>query len=104
MGSRVPSGHGTGKGYDSIGVYRPSNSKFYLRNSNTTGVADIVAQYGKSGDSPIVGAWNGDGVDTIGVYRPSNGKFYLKNSNTTGVADLIWNFGIVNGKPLIGTW
>jgi hypothetical protein len=51
-------GDWTGKGFDSIGVYRPSESKFYLRNSNTPGpIADIVIHYGNPGCIPLVGNW-----------------------------------------------
>jgi hypothetical protein len=32
-----------GNGSDTIGVYRPSSGVFYLRNSNTQGVADAWA-------------------------------------------------------------
>jgi len=39
------------------GIYR--NSAFYLRNSNTAGIADLVFGYGIPGDTPLAGAWNG---------------------------------------------
>ena len=87
-----------------IGVYRPSNQRFYLRNSNTTGVADVVAQYGILGDIPIAGDWDGDGTTTIGVYRPSNQTFYLRNSNTTGVANVVAQYGILGDVPIVGDW
>ena len=74
-------------GAATIGVYRPSESVFYLRNSNTPGIADIAAGYGTKGDIPLVGDWDGDGTVTIGVYRPSDSTFYLRNSNTPGYAD-----------------
>src|SRR4051812_1738521 len=55
-----------------------------LRNSNTTGTADVDFLYGEPFDKRLVGDWDGDGTDTPGVFR--DGTFYLRNSNTSGVA------------------
>ncbi len=85
-----------------VGVYRPTNGYLYLKNSNTTGVADVQINYGIPGDKPITGDWNGDGTDTIGVYR--NGVFYLRNSNTVGAADTFFAFGLPNDQPIAGDW
>ena len=49
-----------GDGTDTIGVYRPSNCSFYLRNSNSSGPTDIIVTYGAAGDVPLVGDWDGD--------------------------------------------
>jgi hypothetical protein len=85
-----------------VGVFRPSNGLIYLKNSNTTGYADIAINYGIGGDYPIAGDWNGDGVDSIGVYR--NGSFYLRNSNTVGYADIQFAFGTPGDQPVAGDW
>jgi hypothetical protein len=50
---------GCGQGIESIGVYRPSTSVFYLRNTNNSGGADLSLVFGNSGDTPITGDWNG---------------------------------------------
>ncbi len=84
------------------GVFRSTNGYIYLRNSNTTGVADINFVYGMVGDKPVAGDWNGNGVDTIGVYR--NGLFYLRNSNTTGIGDLVFGYGVAGDVPVVGDW
>jgi hypothetical protein len=59
-------------GSHTVGLYDPGNAAFFLRNSNTGGVADITFTFGPAGSGfmPIVGDWNGDGVDTIGLYDP----------------------------------
>jgi hypothetical protein len=99
------SGDWNNDGTDTTGFYRPSNATFYLRNSNSTGSADIVFAYGNgAGDLPVVGDWNEDGTDTIGVYRSSNGTFYLRNSNTTGVGEINFAFGNSGDLPLAGDW
>jgi Calx-beta domain len=89
-----------------VGVYRPSEHVFYLRNSNSSGVNDVPAiLYGADGDIPAVGDWGGDGVDTIGVNRPSEHVFYLRNSNTSGpnnVPAILYGAGA--DIPVVGDW
>jgi hypothetical protein len=97
-------GDWNGDGIKTPGVYRPSTRKFYLRNSNTPGYADVALIYGIDGDLPIAGDWTGKGYDSIGVYRPSNSTFYLRNSNTTGVADIVSHYGIDGDLPIAGDW
>jgi tripartite motif-containing protein 71 len=90
---------------DTVGVWRPSARTFFLRNSNTTGVADItvdLSAWALSGDKPMVGDWNGDGVDTVGVYR--SGQFLLRESNTPGFPDYSVVLGIAGDVPIVGDW
>jgi CHAP domain len=98
-------GDWTGKGYDSIGLFNPNTMIYYLRNSNTSGIADITGQFGNAGWLPIVGDWDGNGTDTIGVYDPVTATFYLSNSNTSPTATYTPQFG--NGGtwiPIVGDW
>ncbi|MBX3084813.1 MAG: DUF1906 domain-containing protein [Anaerolineae bacterium] len=90
---------------ETIGIFRQSNSTFYMRNSNTTGFADSQLSFGSSNDFPIVGDWNGDGIDTAGVYRPSTGQFFLTNS-TFDPALLSYSFvlGSPGDQPIVGDW
>ncbi|MEP7285347.1 MAG: hypothetical protein ABI947_06235 [Chloroflexota bacterium] len=90
---------------DTIGVFRPSATTFYMRNSNTTGSADISTPFGLSIDLPVTGDWNGDGIDTIGIYRSSTGQFLLKDSNTPG-APTVYTFalGVSGDVPMAGDW
>jgi hypothetical protein len=89
-------------GPDTTGVFRPSNGLLYLKNTNTTGFADVAINYGLGGDYPVVGDWDGNDTTTIGVYR--NGFFYLRNSNTLGFADLVFPFGQPGDQPIAGDW
>ncbi|HYP27184.1 MAG TPA: NBR1-Ig-like domain-containing protein [Blastocatellia bacterium] len=84
------------------GVFRPSNGSLFLKNSNSTGFADLLLTYGVPGDIAVAGDWNGDGIDTIGVYR--NGDFLLRNSNTNGFADIVVSFGMPGDQPIVGDW
>ena len=89
---------------DTIGVYNPATATFFLRNSNTSGVADITFNYGMPNWIPITGDWNNDGTDTIGVYNPATATFFLRDSNTSGVADHMFNYGMPNWTPIAGDW
>jgi hypothetical protein len=91
-------------GSDSIGVYFPGNTTFYLRNSNTPGFADITVPYGPTGATALVGDWDGNGTTTIGVYDPTSQTFYLRNSNSIGLADITFRYGPPGAIPLAGDW
>jgi hypothetical protein len=100
--SRTPTPAPNARGGDTTGVFRPSNGALYLKNSNTSGFADLQLNYGIGGDYPVVGDWDGNGTTTIGIYR--NGSFYLRNSNTVGVADVVFPFGAQGDQPIAGDW
>ncbi|MEP7284550.1 MAG: right-handed parallel beta-helix repeat-containing protein [Chloroflexota bacterium] len=104
IGAYEFSGTRTGQG-DTVGVFRPSLKTFFLRNSNTTGTANIQTTVGESTDLPVMGDWNGDGIDTAGVYRPSKALFFLQDSNANG-SPILYNFalGTSGGIPMVGDW
>ncbi|KAB2935822.1 MAG: hypothetical protein F9K25_02540 [Candidatus Contendobacter sp.] len=91
-----------------IGLYNPATSFFFLRNSNTQGIADLTFNYGPPGAGwlPIVGDWNGDGTATIGLYNPATSFFFLRNGNTQGIADLTFSYGPPGAGwiPVAGDW
>jgi hypothetical protein len=88
---------------DTVGVYK--SGVFYLRNSNSTGIADITAYFGGAvSDLPVVGDWNGDGVDSIGVYRSNTGFFFLSDSNTAPAVNYTVLFGNPGDTPFAGRW
>ena len=91
---------------DTIGLYRPGISAFYLRNTNTVGFPDLSISYGAAGDMPVVGDWDGNGTTTIGLYRAGISTFYLRNTNSTGSPDIIVSFGDGPGGdiPIVGDW
>jgi hypothetical protein len=88
---------------DTVGLYK--DGTFYLRNSNTSGIADITANFGGDvSDIPVAGDWNGDSVDTIGIYRQSTGALFLSNSNTTPSVAYNFIFGNPNDIAFGGKW
>jgi len=99
-------GDWTGKGFDSPGVYRPGESKFYLSNQVINGIvfSDITALYGNPGDTPVIGDWIAQGHDGIGLFRQSVGYTYLRNTVSTGAADNTFFYGSAGDVPVAGHW
>jgi hypothetical protein len=103
---------------DTVGVYRPSEGRFYLYPNNSSAGNAVSFNFGNPippgtvgcfGDTngpywPLAGDWDGDGLDSIGLYNCSTGFFYLRNSNTTGEADHTFLFGIPGDLPIGGRW
>ena len=99
-----------GNGTVTIGVVRQDPSTgtllWELRNSNSSGPADIEFHYGPDGALPVVGDWDGNETATIGVVRPINGQLYweLRNSNSAGAPDLSFYYGASTDIPVVGDW
>ena len=89
-----------GDGKDSVGVWRAG--WFYLRNDNTTGVAQGAFPYGDPTDQPVAGNWDGDPYDTVGIYR--RGSFYYANSNLRPTAAGRLAFGDAGDQVVAGDW
>ena len=77
-----------------------------MKNSNSTGYADISFGFGAPGWLPVAGDWDGDGDTTIGLYDPTTATFHLRNTNSVGYADASFVFGTANSgfKPVAGDW
>jgi len=103
-------GNWTGSGVETIGLYDPTTSTFYLKDSNSTGYANAVFTYDPSSTTaswiPLVGDWTGSGVTTIGLYDPATSTFYLRNSNSSGSADTVFTYGAPGAGlvPIAGDW
>jgi hypothetical protein len=92
-------------GSKTIGVFRPSEGRWYLRNSNSPGAPDAgVFQYGIPTDIPVVGDWNDDGTDTFGVFRAREGRWYLTNHFDSGIAEGVFQYGAPDDIPVVGDW
>ncbi len=107
-GGDIPfSGDWNGDGVQTLGLYRQSDGFVYLRNSNTTGIADITFFFGNPGDFPIAGDFNGDGKDTVSIFRPSEQRFYIinqlgENGGGLGAAEYSFVFGHGGDVPFVG--
>ena len=109
-----------GNGTKTAGIVRAvgGNWVWYLRNSNSTGGADVPAfAYGKpfatpdsdDGDLPIAGDWNGDGKDGPGVVRLRYGsvapRWLLRDVTTSGIAQNNFAYGSAYDTDFVtGDW
>ena len=51
-------GDWNGDGVDSVGVFRPGTTTFYLRDTFTQDAANIVIEFGLGRYNPVAGAWD----------------------------------------------
>jgi hypothetical protein len=87
------------------GVWTPGAVRagvWSLRNSNTTGPAEVTFRFGRSGDRYLAGDWDGDGDFTPAVQRA--GTFWFRNAATTGPSDFHLRFGRVDDLGFVGDW
>ena len=89
-----------GNGTDTLAVRR--GNQYHIRNSHTSGPADIVIHYGDTNDVVLVGDWNGDGTDTLAVRRGN--QYHIKNSISSGTADQVVHYGDTYDTVLVGDW
>jgi hypothetical protein len=77
---------------------------FYLRNTRSTGAADIVVNFGDptQPETPMLCDWDGDGVATPGVVRGT--QWFITNSLTPGVAEFTFEFGDIGDIPVCADW
>ncbi len=98
-----------GDGVDTPGLLRQSDGFVYLRNSNSSGIADRTFFFGNPGDVPVPGDFDGDGRDSVSLYRPSNQTFYISNQlgpngGSLGPAEFSFVFGNPGDEPIVGDW
>jgi hypothetical protein len=103
-GDQGIAGDWDGDGYDSVGVYRASQNRFYLSNVNGNGItyADVYFDYGDTTAKPIAGDWSLNAYHRVGYFR--DGQVWLRYANTTGVSDVYFAFGFTGALPVTGKW
>jgi hypothetical protein len=102
---------------DTVATYDPGSGLWQIRNSNTSGFANLgMFTFGLGGNNsfPVVGHWTGRGPVTIGVVEvidssiPGQGKvltWKLRNSLTPGAPDVAqFAYGAQGDIPVVGDW
>lgn len=77
-----------GDGRTEVGIYRPSDGNWWLRDSSTFG--NSVTRWGTTGDVPIPADYDGDGKTDLAIFRPSSGTWIVVNSATSSVTFTPW--------------
>ncbi len=96
-------GDWNGDKVDTVGYFDEKELKFYLKNSNSAGNADIVFKISDITALPSVigqpqllipfaGDWDGDSKDGVALYNPLSGEVLYKNSLQDGKSDKIENW------------
>ena len=97
-------GDWNGDGVQGVGLYELSTGSWFLRNTLTSGPAEISFAFGNFGNSnliPISGNWTGEaGGDGVGLYDPATGAFFLRDTLDTGGIDR--EFGFAQPPPAGG--
>lgn len=91
--------------FATVGVFRPSNGDWHLRNSYRPDTPEVTVTFGAAGDIPLTGDWDGDGKDSIGFFHPGDLSWHLDN-NLDGRADIVFTFlGMQpTDLPVTGDW
>jgi len=92
------SGQAAGAGEGSTG----NSPTWFLRDTNSTGIADHTFGYGDPGDRALACDFDGDGVTTPTTFR--SGAFYERDSLTSGAANRVVQFGDAGDQPICGDW
>jgi hypothetical protein len=95
-------GDWNGDGVDTVGLYRPDSTTFYLFNRNAPDMQPEVI-FTLSGGVPLAGRWTGSG-GAAGVGFFADGVFSLKDTLESGAFDRTVNFGETGDLPLAGRW
>jgi hypothetical protein len=97
--NRTPTADFDGDGRTDYSVYRPSEGKWYLRQSQG-GWNEI--SWGLAGDQITPGDYDGDGRTDVAVFRPTNGTWYVINSSTSTFTIQEW--GLQSDIPVPGDY
>jgi hypothetical protein len=102
---------------DEVATYDPGSGLWQIRNSNTSGFANLgMFTFGLGGNNsfPVVGHWNGYGLPGVGVVEvidsttAGQGKvltWKLRNTLTPGTPDVAqFAFGAQGDIPVVGDW
>ena len=93
-------------GYDTPGVFRPSDASVHLTDDLVVGPASHHYLLGLAGDIPLAGDFDNDGCDTVSVYRPSTGEVFVVDELGEGAnpvrVSTAYFFGDPGDVPFVG--
>jgi hypothetical protein len=105
-GDQGLAGDWNGDGIDSIGVYRPTGTHWYMTNNGgPSGItfSDLDFVWTIGSNLAVIGDWDGDKVSTVG-YLTTDSNFVLHATNAAAGADTTFVFGPSGARPVAGKW
>jgi hypothetical protein len=85
-----------------LAVFRPSNGTWWIRNSHTGAIG--AAQFGLSGDTPVVSDYDGDGRSDLAVTRDTPGGKIWYVLNSFDGSYTVGQWGLAGDKPVVGDY
>lgn len=86
-----------GDGKTDVVIFRPSEGKWYVRNSATNTAFSL--NWGLASDKLVYGDYDGDGRGDFAVFRESEGNWYILNSSGSPAVTII-GWGQSGDKPV----
>lgn len=99
-GDKAMQGDFDGDGKLDPAVFRPSNNRWYIRQSSNGQIR--YESWGLASDKFVPADYDGDGMTDLAVFRPSNGFWYIKSSLTS--TDIAIPFGLATDIPAPGDY
>ena len=86
----------------SIGIFRPSEGNWYIRNHGLRSQGYSILQWGTNGDTPMAADFNGDGATEMTIARNENGlKIWYMTPIPTPT---IFHWGLSTDKAVAGDY
>lgn len=93
-------------GFDTPGVFRPSDASVHLTDDLAVGPAKHNFYLGLPGDVPLAGDFDNDGCDTVSIYRPGTGEVFVVDELGEGTdpvrVSTAYYFGDPGDVPFVG--
>ncbi len=95
-----------GDGIDTIGFFRPEDTSWNLRNTNSSGPVDnkFLIPGAIPTASPLIGDWDGDGIDTFGMYISSEAIVVYDNNHVSDLGFRERYFMSEDISPVVADW
>ncbi len=79
------------------------HARWYIDHNRNGSTDETIADWGLTGDTPIVGDFDGDRrVDDLGVFRSANHRWYFDYNHDGTTDEQVDDWGLIGDKPVAG--